>query len=481
MFNSIRRRLLAWLVIPLLFMSVAHLATSYLDNRKNSQQIFDKLLVTLAISISEHALSSGGDLLTDDVLEMIRNTTNDNLYYKVIGPDAAFVSGYENIPSPPGGIDVIKGNVQFYDTEYLGRPVRVIAMSTLVNNVDYEGWMTTFVAQTLRDREDYVHSFFLNDLYRVSIMIIIASLLLSVGVTLGLRPLKRVQDSVHNRNPQDLSPIETTRLPSELTGLVAELNSLLNRLGAHLSLTKRFVENAAHQLRTPVTSLLPQTELALRSAESEREYQAISKIKRSADNIARLTNQLLNLTYAESVALSEQAFPRIDLADIIAQTAANFRAQHPDIILHTQLQSAPINGAAMFIEEVLKNLLDNSLKYSSQRNSSQKDSPPPIEIQLTCYQHNNQSIMTVSDNGPGIPAELRTKVTERFFRIESQQNGSGLGLAIVKEMVETHAGELTLSDNIEPGETENSGDEREFTHTHSGLKVTCKFPVASGE
>lgn len=469
MFNSIRRRLLAWLVIPLLFMSVAHLATSYLDNRKNSQQIFDKLLVTLAISISEHALSSGGDLLTDDVLEMIRNTTNDNLYYKVIGPDAAFVSGYENIPSPPGGIDVIKGNMQFYDTEYLGRPVRVIAMSTLVNNVDYEGWMTTFVAQTLRDREDYVHSFFLNDLYRVIIMIIIASLLLSVGVTLGLRPLKRVQDSVHNRNPQDLSPIETTRLPSELSGLVAELNSLLNRLGAHLSLTKRFVENAAHQLRTPVTSLLPQTELALRSAESEREYQAISKIKRSADNIARLTNQLLNLTYAESVALSEQAFPRIDLADIIAQTAANFRAQHPDIILHTQLQSAPINGAAMFIEEVLKNLLDNSLKYS----------PPPIEIQLTCYQHNNQSVMTVSDNGPGIPAELRAKVTERFFRIESQLNGSGLGLAIVKEMVETHAGELMLSDNIEPGEAENSGDEHELTHTQSGLKVTCKFPMAS--
>jgi len=474
MFNSIRRRLLAWLVIPLLFMSVAHLATSYLDNRKNSQQIFDKLLVTLAISISEHALSSGGDLLTDDVLEMIRNTTNDNLYYKVIGPDAAFVSGYENIPSPPGGIDVIKGNVQFYDTEYLGRPVRVIAMSTLVNNVDYEGWMTTFVAQTLRDREEYVHSFFLNDLYRVSIMIIIASLLLSVGVTLGLRPLKRVQDSVHNRNPQDLSPIETTRLPTELTGLVAELNSLLNRLGAHLSLTKRFVENAAHQLRTPVTSLLPQTELALRSAESEREYQAISKIKRSADNIARLTNQLLNLTYAESVALSEQAFPRIDLADIIAQTAANFRAQHPDIILHTQLQSAPINGAAMFIEEVLKNLLDNSLKYSSQKNSS-----PSIEIQLTSYQHNNQSVMTVSDNGPGIPAELRTKVTERFFRIESQQNGSGLGLAIVKEMVETHAGELTLSDNIERGEVENSSDEHELTRTQSGLKVTCKFPVAS--
>jgi len=474
MFNSIRRRLLAWLVIPLLFMSVAHLATSYLDNRKNSQQIFDKLLVTLAISISEHALSSGGDLLTDDVLEMIRNTTNDNLYYKVIGPDAAFVSGYENIPSPPGGIDVIKGNVQFYDTEYLGRPVRVIAMSTLVNNVDYEGWMTTFVAQTLRDREDYVHSFFLNDLYRVSIMIIIASLLLSVGVTLGLRPLKRVQDSVHNRNPQDLSPIETTRLPTELSGLVAELNSLLNRLGAHLSLTKRFVENAAHQLRTPVTSLLPQTELALRSAESEREYQAISKIKRSADNIARLTNQLLNLTYAESVALSEQAFPRIDLADIIAQTAANFRAQHPDIILHTQLQSAPINGAAMFIEEVLKNLLDNSLKYSSQQYS-----PPPIEIKLTCYQHNNQSIMTVSDNGPGIPTELRTKVTERFFRIESQQNGSGLGLAIVKEMVETHVGELTLTDNIERDETENSGDEHELTRTQSGLKVTCKFPVAS--
>ena len=262
MFKSLRARLLGWLVIPLLFMSAAHLYTSNLDTKLTSQKIFDRLLVTLAISISEHALSSGGDLLTDSVLELIKVTTNDNLYYKVIGPDASFVSGYEDIPEPPDGINILESNIKFYDAIYLEQPVRVIAISVLVNNSDYEGWMTTFVAQTLHDREEYVQSFLVNDLYRVILMIVIASILLSIGVSLGLRPLKKLQDSVHSRSEHDLSPIFFANSPKEITGLVAELNNLLLRMAEHLQLTKRFVENAAHQLRTPVTALLPQTELA---------------------------------------------------------------------------------------------------------------------------------------------------------------------------------------------------------------------------
>lgn len=452
MFNTLHKRLLAWLIIPLLFMSLAHLVTSYIDNRKNSQLIFDKLLVTLAISISEHALSSGGDILTEDVLDMIHNTTNDNLYYKVIGPGSAFISGYENIPEPPGGINVVERNMQFYDAHYLGQPVRVLAISTLVNNVEYEGWMTTFVAQTLHEREAYVDSFLLNDLYRVIFMILITSILLSVGVNLGLNPLKRLQDSVRNRNPQDLSLIRDNNLPGEIEGLVAELNDLLTRLSAHLVLTKRFVENAAHQLRTPVTALLPQTDLAMRAAKTEREYQAFKKINRSTRHIARLTNQLLSLTYAESISLSEHRFEEIDLSVIAKKGIAQFCELNPSINISAQLQFAPINGIEMFIEEVLKNLLDNALKYAGEN----------AAIIVSTGTFDEQAYIEVIDDGPGIPVEYRSKISERFFRLAKDNNGSGLGLAIVKEVLDTHLATLVIGD----------------PHEHTGCKVTGQFPIA---
>ncbi|MBL4629900.1 MAG: sensor histidine kinase [Paraglaciecola sp.] len=449
MFKSLRARLLGWLVIPLLFMSAAHLYTSNLDTKLTSQKIFDRLLVTLAISISEHALSSGGDLLTDSVLELIKVTTNDNLYYKVIGPDASFVSGYENIPEPPDGINILESNIKFYDAIYLEQPVRVIAISVLVNNSDYEGWMTTFVAQTLHDREEYVQSFLVNDLYRVILMIVIASILLSIGVSLGLRPLKKLQDSVHSRSEHDLSPIFFANSPKEITGLVAELNNLLLRMAEHLQLTKRFVENAAHQLRTPVTALLPQTELALRNAKSDRERKALTDIKKSASDIARLTHQLLHLTYAESIFLSQSDYPIIDLAVIAKKTAILFSDMHPQLDLSVTLDPAPIEGIEMFIEEVLKNLLDNAKKYSAEQ----------VKIEVLTYQSASHSILEVRDDGPGIPLDQCEHVTERFVRLDNQQRGSGLGLSIVKEIVEAHNGVLHIGSD-----------------QGKGKLVSCRFP-----
>lgn len=450
MFKSLQSRLLAWLIVPLLFMSIAHFVTSYYDIQKTTEKIFDKLLVTLAISISEHAISSDGDLLTEDVLEVIRNTTNDELYYKVIGPDNAFIMGYEGIPAPFDEFNILDSNVKFYDAEFASQPVRVTAVKTLINNETYQGWMTTYVAQTMRDREEYIHAFLLDDLYRIMILIIITTILLSIGVSLGLRPLKKVQQSVHNRSPSDLHPIDHQNLPKEIAGLVGELNSLLAKLTGHLVLTKRFVENAAHQLRTPVTALLPQAELALRNAKSERERIAFEKISKSAAKIARLTNQLLNLTYAESISIGQYDFPQIDLAQVALETCNTITDTYPKVNIKQDLQPAPTYAIAMLIEEVIKNLLDNAIKHAGEN----------IQITLTTGQRNGYSLLSVTDNGQGIPDEFKAKVTERFFRLKSDNTGSGLGLAIVTEIINSHKGTLTIS-------TPNN---------RQGTCIECRFP-----
>lgn len=450
MLKSLHARLVAWLVVPLLFLSTAHLISTYVDTRKTAETIFDKLLTTLALSISQHALASGGDLLTDDVLELIRETTNDNLYYKVIGPDYSFIMGYEDIPEPPGGLNVLEQHLLFYDATYFDNDVRVVAISSLVDQPDASGWTTTFVAQTLNDRDAYVSSILTDAVFRVALMIVIAAVLLSLGISLGLRPLRRLEQSVSRRDINDLSPIRQDNLPREVDSVVTALNALLHRLQSTIAVTKRFVENAAHQLRTPVTALLPQSELALRHAESDRERNAVGKIRRSAEKIARLTNQLLNLTYAESITLAEGDYLDLDLSDIACEYVDAFQEEHAGANITLDLQPAPIQGRRLLIGEVVENLLDNACKYAGESS--------PITIRT--YTENSTSILDVIDAGAGVAPEDREKVFERFFRGDNSPPGSGLGLSIVREIVQAHRGTVSIA----------SGPEGE------GACFSCRFP-----
>lgn len=451
--HSLHRRLLAWLLVPLLFMSAAHLASTYVDTKKTSEEIFDKLLLTLALSISAHALASAGDLPTDELLELIRSTTNDDLYYKVIGPDNSFIMGYDDMPEPPGGIRHQNEHLQIYDAEYWDEPVRIIAVSRLVNDSDYSGWMTTFVAQTLNDRRAYVSNALIDNSLRILLMIVVTSLLLSLGVVIGLRSLRHLATAVHNRHPQDLSPIDDQKLPREIQGVVNALNNLIQRLGQHINLTEQFVENAAHQLRTPVTALLPQSELALRHAESERERTAVSKIYRSARNIARLSNQLLNLTRAQAIQIDDSDFKQLDLARVCKQQVRVSRENHAEAKFELDLQTAGIMGIDFFLCEVIDNLLDNALKYGGSDKT----------IHLKTYTDNNvKAILEVADHGPGIAVSDRQRVLERFVRVDTEASGSGLGLAIVSQIVEGHRGELEISDSPETG----------------GCLIRCVFPCS---
>ncbi len=450
MLKSLHGRLLAWLIGPLLFLSAAHMVSTWFDTRSTSTAIFDKLLVTLALSISEHALASGGDLLTDELLELIRVTTNDNLYYKVIGPDAAFIMGYDDIPEPPGGIEVLDGNVQFYDAEYLNEAVRVIAVSTLVDRLEFSGWMTTFVAQTVNDRTAFTREILVDNGLRVVVLILIASLLLSVGISLGLRPLLRLQDSLAQRDSHDLSAIERTNLPVEIDSPVAALNDLLKRLSEYMVLTRRFVENASHQLRTPVAALLPQTDLALRHADSDRERAAVGKIRKSAEQIARLTHQLLNLTYAESVGLGKRNFAVVDLARVAERRVAAFSNAHPGVAVRATLDPAAIRGEELLLNEVLDNLLDNAHKYGGE----------PIGVRTGVV--DGRAFLETTDAGAGFPPESLERITERFYRANSTSDGSGLGLAVSREIVLAFGGTLDVG----------------APQATPGARVTCVFPLA---
>jgi len=455
MFRSLHGRLLAWLLIPLLFMSAAYLYSTYLNTKRTAGQIFDKLMVTLALTISEHALATGGDVLTEDLLDIIHITTNDNLYYKVIGPGGAFVMGYEAISEPPGGIQVLENHLHYYDSMFLGQEVRVIAVSSLIDGRDMDGWMTTFVAQTLNERKTYVRSILMDASLRMLFLILVTSVLLYVGVALGLRPLNTLQESIQSRHPKNLAPISYKDIPLEIAELVAALNDLLKRLSMNINMTKRFVENAAHQLRTPVSALLPQTDLSLRRAKSDRERIDLGKIRASAEKIARLTHQLLNLTTAEAMSQGGHEFHALDLAAVVRQHTSAYRELHATDPVALDLQPASIQGITLLIDEVLDNLLDNARKYGGGGDKS-----PAIKVRT--YRRGSLAVLEVIDEGCGIPEQDRLKVTERFYRLATDTNGSGLGLAIAKEIMTNHHGQLQI----------DAGPDGQ------GTCVRCCFPAA---
>ena len=438
-YNTLRSRLLGWLLIPLLVLSIAHIANTYLETRRTSTELYDKMLVALALTISEYAIASEGDLLTGDLLELIRQATNDKLYYKVLGPNGSFVVGYEDMPAPKGGLKQINNHIELYDAEYLGRPVRVIAASIYSERPGFSGWSSTFVAQTLQDRNSYVMDAIIDNTQRLLILIIIVTALLSIGISLALRPLKQLQKVLDTRDIHDLTRLETAHLPREINTLAQTINNLFERLTNQIALSKRFLENASHQLRTPITALTLQCDFAVRRAESERDRDDALKIKQNADRVARLANQLLRLSYSESESWGNTRRERLDLATVARQGIDRFLQQKPHFTITTDLHPAPIQGNEQLLLELLANLLENACKYAGDRG----------DITVSTSTEGSNVILEIKDQGPGIPEELRQLVTERFFRAHKDEDGSGLGLAIVKEITLVHRGtmQITSGDN----------------------------------
>lgn len=447
--NTLRGRLLIWLILPLLLLSLAHLSSIYINTKRTSTELFDRILVNLALSISEYALSSEGDLLTVDLLELINQTTRDKLYYKVLGPNGSFVVGYSDMPEPPGGLKQIHNHVELYDAVYLNEPVRIIAVSMLSERAQFSGWTKAFVAQTLRDRNQYVMDTMVDNLARLTFLILIIAALLTMGVAVALKPLKQLLQSLQYRDIHDLTPITVDNPPTEIASVAHSINELLARLANQIGLTKRFLENASHQLLTPITALALQCDMAMRRAETESGRESIAKIKGNADRISRLAHQLLQLSYSETVAFDDNKNEHIDLAEIAAYCVNDFLDQYDTEEIALNLKPAPIVGNETLLTEILNNLLENARKYGGIENT----------IMVTTYTGNGRSVLEVTDQGPGIVPELRQLVTERFFRASNDESGSGLGLAIVKEIVLIHHGKMEIQ----------SGD------NDKGTTIRCTF------
>ncbi len=437
--SSIRRHLLTWLLLPITTLCFIGAGVTYALAVDFATDAYDDALLDVAHSVANRLVFKSSQLTVDmppAARAILKHGDKDNTYYQIIGADGSIISGDAYIPNLPEDEEVGAEPV-FYDSTIEGFPVRCGAIEVPLQNRKH---IVIKVAETIKGRMQLTQSIFLGVLIPQVILIGLAALAVWIGVTRGLRPLGKLREAVERRNPGDLRPL-SVNVAKEVKPLVVSINGLLQRLQEDREAHKRFLSNAAHQLRTPLAGLKTQTELALRQKDQEEIQESLRHINTSAKRATRLAQQLLALARVEPAVFKNIAREAIDL-NAVAKDACNeiigqAIAKKIDLGFEGAISAVIVNGDRASLYEMVFNLLENAVLYT------QKGGRVTIKVASS----SDGASLSVEDNGPGIPSAERELVFERFYRVLGNHvSGSGLGLAIVREIAEAHEAEIFLKE-----------------------------------
>ncbi|BFN27095.1 sensor protein QseC [Pseudomonas sp. SCT] len=266
------------------------------------------------------------------------------------------------------------------------------------------------------------------------------ALLIWFAVGWGLRPLARMAQLLKSRDPDNLAPLLLAPLPQELEPVAASLNRLLQQVNQLIEREKRFIADAAHELRTPLAVLRIHAQNAQQAQDEQERAQALEQLVVGVDRTTRVVTQLLTLARLEPSAQQLRLAP-LDLRALARETLAELTplaiAQDQALTLEVDEQAdCSLTGDAASLTTLLQNLVSNALEYT----------PHGGQIEVQLHGDAEQLILAVDDSGPGISAELRPQLFERFFRLGGGQ-GAGLGLSIVARIAELHGASVELLDS----------------------------------
>lgn len=271
-----------------------------------------------------------------------------------------------------------------------------------------------------------------------------------LSIRSALRPLDEVARDIATRDPTRLEILTPQEAPNEIRPLVEAINQLFGRVERTMASEKRFTADAAHELRTPLAALATQAQVAQRARNAEERQHAIEQLITGSRRLSRLVDQLLTLARLDPD--EQRASGNVDLAALAEQVCADHGGLAMDrgITLELDASHANVAGDADLLRILLRNIVDNAIRYT----------PAGGRVLVTT----DKRTLTVSDTGPGIPADQRQRVFDRFQRLAGQdKEGSGLGLSIVARIAERHQARIVLSDADDT--------------TRSGLRVSVEFPA----
>jgi two-component system sensor histidine kinase TctE len=435
---SLRRRLLLWLLGPLLAIGAVALADTWREARDTADAVSDRVLAGSALAIAERVVVSENGALEVDIpyvaLEMLTSAAQDRVFYRVDSPPGQFVTGYDDLPAVT---DAVAERTEFRSGSFRGEPIRIAVLARSASTGASSVPFVVTVAETTIARTQLAQTILLRSALRLGALIACAALIVWFAVTASLQPLYRLRDAIARRTPDDLEPIRQ-EVPGEVRGLVDTVNSFMGRLGDTLSAMRRFTGNASHQLRTPMTIVRTQLALSARAQSLDEAKQAARTADHAATHAQRVLAQLLLMARVDGAASQRQlAAVPVDLADLAQRCVAERvpQASAAGVDLGFEADGPAMGrGEPLLLAEMIGNLVDNAIRYAG----------PGAEatVRVTA---GDRAILEVEDNGRGVAPDKLPELGRRFQRGGAGGEGSGLGLSIVGEIAALFGAEMELA------------------------------------
>jgi two-component system, OmpR family, sensor histidine kinase TctE len=471
--RSLFGEILDWMLTPLLLLWPISLVLTWLVAQGIASKPFDRALAFNAQALAQLVSVQNNRAqfnLPQPAREILRADDSDLVYYQVLGLKGEFLSGEKDMPLPAEDDKAELGKVKLRDDEMRGLDVRIAyvyisgtdapegpAAQGTANASATAKPVLVQVAETLEKRSTLATEIVKGVMLPQFVIFPLAVFLVWLALVRGIRPLSELEDRIRARKPDDLSAIDDKTVPFEVVPLVSSVNDLLARQKLSIAAQKRFLADAAHQLKTPLAGLRMQAELALRQGTSEADLkQSLKQVSRSSIRATHTVNQLLALARAEA---SGQTVP-MQACDLVSLTVDVVQdclpramekridlgyegLQHSAEDTPAQRSMATVQGNPTLIKEMVRNLIDNALNYIA----STHERPGVVTARVLSDPFGNVVVLQVEDNGPGIAPAERDLVLQPFYRTLGQEaDGSGLGLAIVAEIAQQHRAILTIED-----------------------------------
>lgn len=452
--RSLFGEILDWMLVPLLLLWPLSIAITYLVAKSIANEPFDRALEDKVTVVAQQVKEANGKVitrLTGAATDILHADDVDNIYYQILDSRGIMVEGDPEMPLPTDTDPPQPWATKFRYDFVRNTEVRIAYLYVDLHKTQVEPQLSieprlalVQVGETLEKRSQLVNQIIKGVIVPEFIILPVALILVWFALTRGLRPLAELQQRIRARRPDDLSPIDSGYVPEEILPLVGSLNEMLERLSQSINIQKRFIADAAHQMKTPLAGMRMQSELALRQTDQAEIHKSLEQLAKSSKSATRMVNQLLALARAENQTPATKPMQLLELSELARDTLQNWvqTSFNKKIDLGFEQPDYPvlIKGDPTMLHELLNNLIDNALNYTPAGGNA--------TVRVRADEKNKLAFLEVEDNGPGIAPHEREHIFERFYRIlGSNVEGSGLGLSIVREIAQQHDAEIDILNN----------------------------------
>lgn len=457
--ESLRFNLMAWLVIPGAVILAVSLWLSYGSAARQATLVTDRQLIASARMIAEQIQYSGGTfnvVVPPSALELFASDSHDEIAYAVIAPGDELIAGYPGLKPP----DLAPPDLgyDYFQTMFRTEAMRAVILRQPVLTPQGESSLSVLVGETQKAREELQQDLWIRGFVEQALLVLAVALSIWVGISHQLRPLLRLRQKLLERDPSSFEPLDAASVQLEVRPLVQALNDHMERLRVQIERQQRFLDTAAHQLRTPLAVMKTQIGYARRTSEAKEIDEALRQVDGNLTAMSRLANQLLALARVdnEPAALAPETVDLGSLAQQVVAEAAPRALDAGRLLSFEATGRYLVEAAPLLLRELILNLVDNSIAHAG--------NGAVTLVSVTCAA--GAAVLTVTDDGAGVAEEERALLLEPFRRGRAAAaGGSGLGLSIVVEIARAFGGTVELSDGA----------------TARGFGVVVRLPLSGRE